>query len=822
MFRVLTCLSVEHDWRLVLLAGMVCFIASFAAVTILRRAQATLGRMRTAWLVTAGTVTGSGIWSTHFIAMLAYDPGFTLGYDPILTGISLLSAVGLTSFGLWLALSNHGRFGAAGGGIVVGGGVAAMHYLGMAALQMPGRIAWDKDLVAASIIAALLFGAAALILASRWDTIWSSLASTVLLTIAIVSHHFTAMGAVEIIGDPSRIVHESSLSPIVLALGIAGVAVALLGISIVAALADSRLSVLRARQQLTEETEARSREQNLQLESAKLQLDAAVNNMPQGLCMFDGEKRLLVCNTQYAEMYGLRPEHMTPGTTLRTILEWRVATGNAPENAEAYIEERIREVSAGLNYSKENELRDGRIISVIHQPIANGGWVAIHHDVTEQRRIEKKIAHMAHHDALTDLPNRILFRDEVQRSLAHVRRGGSLAVLCLDLDHFKNVNDTLGHPVGDTLLQLAAARLRDCVRETDVVARLGGDEFAIMQLAMEQPLSSTALAQRLLHVMSEPFEIDGHQVVIGTSVGIAIAPTDGTEPDQLLKNADMALYRAKADGRNAFRLFEASMDAKMQARRGLELDLRRALVSGEFELYYQPQINLKKKALSGLEALLRWNHPTRGRISPDQFIGLAEETGLIVPLGEWVLRQACSQAATWPSALQVAVNLSPVQFRNKNLISTVLAAIASAGLAPGRLELEITEAVLLQSSAETISVLHQLRQLGVRIALDDFGTGYSSLSYLRSFPFDKIKIDRSFIRDISSCDHSVAIIRAVSGLGRDLGMSTTAEGVETAEQLARVKAEGVDEVQGYFFSAPRAAGELSELFSTSVRSRIAA
>ena len=822
MFRVLTCLAVEHDWRLVLLAVTVCFIASFAAVTILRRAQATQGWMRAGWLITAGTVTGWGIWSTHFIAMLAYDPGFTLGYDPSLTGISLLSAVGLTSFGLWLALSSHGRFGAAGGGIVVGGGVAAMHYLGMAALQMPGHIVWDKNLVAASIIAAMLFGAAAFILAARWGRIRSSLASTVLLTIAIVSHHFTAMGAVEIISDPSRSVHESSLSPTILALAIAGIAVALLGISIVAALADSRLSIMRARQQLTEEAEAKSREQNLQLESAKLQLDAAVNNMPQGLCMFDGQKRLLVCNTRYAEMYGLRPEHMKPGTTLRTILEWRVATGNAPENAEAYIEDRIREVSAGINYSKENELRDGRIISVIHQHIANGGWVAIHQDVTEQKRIEKKVAHMAHHDALTGLPNRILFREEVDRSLGYVERRGGLAVLCLDLDHFKNVNDTLGHPVGDALLQLAAARLRDCVRETDVVARLGGDEFAIVQLAMEQPLSSTILAQRLLQAMGEPFEVDGHQVVISTSVGIAIAPTDGTEPDQLLKNADMALYRAKADGRNAFRLFEASMDAKMQARRELELDLRRALVSGEFELYYQPQISLKDKRLIGLEALLRWNHPTRGRISPDQFIGLAEETGLIVPLGEWVLRQACSQAAIWPSDVRVAVNLSPVQFRNKNLLPTVLAAVASAGLAPGRLELEITEAVLLRSSAETICVLHQLRQLGVRVAMDDFGTGYSSLSYLRSFPFDKIKIDRSFIRDIARCDHSVAIVRAVAGLGRDLGMSTTAEGVETAEQLAMVQAEGYDEAQGYFFSAPRPVSELSELFSTSVNANIAA
>jgi diguanylate cyclase (GGDEF)-like protein len=811
MFRVLTCLGVEHDWRLVALAGMVCFIASLAAITLLHRAQATQGGLRTAWLLTAGTVTGWGIWSTHFIAMLAYDPGVGVGYELSMTVVSFVAAVGLTSIGLWVAILSRARWAAAAGGMIVGGGVAVMHYLGMSALEMPGHIIWAKDLVVTSIIIGILFGMAALVTAVHRGGLWSSLGSTVLLTIAIVSHHFTAMGAVGIITDPSRVVHESSLSPAALALGIAGIAVALLGVSIIAALADSRMAIIRARQQLTEETEAKVREQNLRLEAAKMQLDVAVNNMPHGLCMFDADQHLLVCNDRYAEMYGLLPEHMTPGTTLRSILERRVATGNAPEDADAYIEDRIREVCEGKPYSKENELRDGRFIAVIHQPMSNGGWVAIHHDVTEQRKIEMKIAHMAHHDALTGLPNRLLFREEVEKRLVFVRRGESFAVLCLDLDHFKNINDTFGHPVGDALLQVVAARLSDCVRETDIVARLGGDEFAIVQVATEQPLSATALSQRLLDVMSSPFEVDGHQVVIGTSIGVAIAPADGVQPDQLLKNADMALYRAKADGRNAFHFFEAAMDAKMQARRSLELDLRKALGAGEFELFYQPQINLDNNEVNGFEALLRWNHPTRGRVTPDQFIALAEETGLIVPLGEWVLRQACSQATSWPANIKVAINLSPVQFRNKSLVPSVLAAIAAARLSPDRLELEITEAVLLQNSSDTISMLHQLRRLGVRIAMDDFGTGYSSLSYLRSFPFDKIKIDRSFIRDLTLHDDSIAIIRAVSRLGRDLGMSTTAEGVETEEQLAQVKAEGCTEAQGYFFSAPCSASELPKV-----------
>ena len=822
MFRVLTCLAVEHDWRLVTLAGIVCFVASLGAVTVLHRGQATQGRWRAAWLLTAGIATGWGIWSTHFIAMLAYDPGIGVGYHLGFTGASLVAAVGLTSLGFWIAMLTGRRWAPAVGGVIVGGGVAAMHYLGMSALELPGHIVWARDLVVASIIIGMLFGIAALVTAIRRNDLWSSLVSTILLTLAIVSHHFTAMGAVGIVADPSRVIHEASVSPAVIALGIAGFAVTLLGISIVAALADSRMAAMRIRQQLTEETELRVREQNLRLETAKLHLDAAVNNMPQGLCMFDGDQRLVVCNTRYAEMYGLQLEHMTPGTTIRTILERRVATGNSPEDAGAYIEDRIREVSGGKAYTKENELRDGRIISVIHQPMVNGGWVAIHQDVTEQRKIEKQIAYMAHHDTLTGLPNRLLLRKEVDKNLGYVRRGESLAVLCLDLDHFKNVNDTLGHPVGDALLQVVADRLRDCVRETDIVARLGGDEFAIVQVACEQPVSATALAQRLLDVMSEPFEVEGHQVVIGTSVGIAVAPTDGTEPDKLLKNADMALYRAKGDGRNAFRFFEAAMDAKMQTRRSLEIDLRKALVAGEFELFYQPQVNSKTYEVSGFEALLRWNHPTRGRVTPDQFIELAEETGLIVSIGEWVLRQACSQASTWPTEIKVAINLSPVQFRTRSLVSTVISALAEAGLSPNRLELEITEAVLLQSNAETISVLHQLRQLGVRIAMDDFGTGYSSLSYLRSFPFDRIKIDKSFIRDLAHREDAIAIIRAVAGLGMHLGMATTAEGVETKEELAQVQAEGCTDVQGYFFSEPCAVSELPKLLAELDRMKVAA
>ena len=420
---------------------------------------------------------------------------------------------------------------------------------------------------------------------------------------------------------------------------------------------------------------------------------------------------------------------------------------------------------------------------------------------------------MARHDALTGLPNRVLFREEMEKALVRVARGETVAVLCLDLDHFKSVNDTLGHPVGDGLLKAVAERLLACVRDTDTVARLGGDEFAILQAGLDKPESAAILAQRLIDDVCEPYDIDGHEVVVGASIGIAIAPSDGDHPDQLLKNADMALYRAKSDGRRLYRFFEREMDARLQARRALELDLRKALADGEFELFYQPLIDLRTESISGFEALLRWNHPERGLVSPAEFIPLAEEIGLIVPLGEWVLREACLEAAKWPRRMKVAVNLSPVQFKRRNLAPAVVRALSASALSANRLELEITESVLLLEDDATVKTLHLLRGLGVRISMDDFGTGYSCLSYLRSFPFDKIKIDRSFVRDLAEKEDCAAIVRAVAGLGASLGITTTAEGVETVEQLAQVRAQGCTEAQGYLFSRPRRACDLPAVFA---------
>jgi diguanylate cyclase (GGDEF)-like protein len=549
-----------------------------------------------------------------------------------------------------------------------------------------------------------------------------------------------------------------------------------------------------AREQLIATSEA---EINKQYE----RLDLAINSMPLGLCMFDGDQKLIVCNRRYVEMYGLSRELSVPGTSLGAILRHRESTFAKVGHAGNFADERLRGVKSGKPWHLVQELSDGRAISIVHLPLPGGGSIATHEDISERRNTEAKMAYMAHHDMLTKLPNRVSFRDDMQKAVADLRER-TVAVLCLDLDYFKNVNDTLGHPVGDALLKAVAARLELSLRPSDKVARLGGDEFAVVQVGVAQPDGSTALATRLIKEMAEPFNIDGYQVVIGTSIGISLAPNDGRDSDRLLKNADMALYRAKEDGRGTYRFFEPEMDARMQTRRTLELDMRKALVLGEFSLNYQPLVNLKTGEISCCEALMRWRHPQRGMITPATFIPLAEEIGFINPLGIWALNRACTDAQGWPDHVKLAVNLSSVQFKSGTLVADVAAALKASGFPANRLELEITESVLLNETDATLSTLKQLRELGVHISMDDFGTGYSSLGYLRKFPFDKIKIDQSFVRDLAVKPDSIAIIRAVAGLANTLGITTTVEGVETEAQFEQITKEGCTEAQGFLFSRP--------------------
>ena len=442
---------------------------------------------------------------------------------------------------------------------------------------------------------------------------------------------------------------------------------------------------------------------------------------------------------------------------------------------------------------------------------ADGSCVALHEDVTEQRQSQERITFLARHDLLTGLPNRNVLREELERALSATRRGETVALLCLDLDRFKPVNDTYGHGTGDSLLKQVAQRLRECVRETDVVARVGGDEFAVVQRGAAPPEGAARVAARIVEVLNQPFDVDGHVVHIGASVGIALAPGDGTDGETLMRHADMALYQAKSDGRAQMRFFEAGMNERIDARRGLENDIRQALADRQFELAYQPRFDLRDGRLVGVEALLRWHHPQRGNVPPSDLIPLAEETALIVPIGQWVLEQACQDAQAWPMHLTVAVNVSPVQFARGAVVRDVNRALAQTGLPARRLELEITESAIFKDPAAALAALHELRGSGVRIALDDFGTGYSSLSHLRSFPFDHLKIDRSFVRDVVDREDLRAIVRSVTTLAEGLGMQTTAEGVETAEQLDAVRALGCSAVQGYHLGRPMPAAQIGRL-----------
>jgi diguanylate cyclase (GGDEF)-like protein/PAS domain S-box-containing protein len=568
----------------------------------------------------------------------------------------------------------------------------------------------------------------------------------------------------------------------------------------------------RELERLVEERTSELREREAQLKIQNMRFDATINHMPQAVLMFDASGRLMVCNHHYNDMYGLPAQFVQPGKTIRELLNRRKQNGTYPGDPDDYIEKLTTDIAQGKSVSQLVELPDGRAISVLNHPMPGGGWVSTHEDITERRQAERQIAHMARHDALTNLPNRLLLRERLAQALADVPRGEQLAVLYLGLDNFRSVNDTLGRRAGDELLRILADRLQGCIREPDTVARVGGDEFAIIQTRLGQPADAAVLARRVCEAIRAPFQLMGHLMTIDTSIGIAIAPGDGTQPGELLKNSDMALCGAKADGRGIYRFFEPAMDARMKARRGLETALRHALAQGEFELYYQPVVGLRDHRVSCCEALLRWRHPERGVVSPVEFIPVAEEIGLIVPLGEWVLRTACAQAALWPDDIKVAVNLSPIQVMNENLVATVVGALAAAGLPAQRLELEITESVLMQNTQTTLATLHRLRELGVKISMDDFGTGYSSLSYLRSFPFDKIKIDRCFISGLADGDDSVAIVLAIAGLAKNLGITTTAEGVETKQQMQQVKALGCTEMQGFLFSPPRRVEELAPMF----------
>ena len=549
------------------------------------------------------------------------------------------------------------------------------------------------------------------------------------------------------------------------------------------------------------ERELRLAEKTRELEHANFRIDAALHNMSQGLCMFGGDGRLIICNERYISMYGLSPDIIKPGCDLIDMLDHRRECGTFMGDPAEYAEKIRSAAESGEKTNITVELQDGRVIEVVNQPMPGGGWVATHEEITERKRAEAKIAHLAHHDALTGLPNRAAFNERFAATLEQAKRGGQqFALVCIDLDRFKYVNDLFGHAVGDAFLCQVARRLQNASRDS-FLARIGGDEFSLIVVGNNVAETTARLAERITTALGDSIELENRKLTANASVGIAIYPSDASDGEKLICNADAALYRAKSEGPGSYRFFEPEMDRQLRESREIQHELKSAIEKNEFNLVYQPEAMIDGSII-GFETLIRWHHPDRGLIMPSTFIPLAEDSGLIIQLGEWILRTACSEAATWKSQALLAINLSPAQFRHGDLPGLVHKVLLETGLSPGRLELEITESVLINDFGRAQSILRRLKSLGVKIVLDDFGTGYSSLSYLQSFPFDKIKIDRAFVADIESNSHNAAIVRAVISLAKSLALPVLAEGVETEQQLAVLRQDGCDQVQGYFIGKP--------------------
>jgi diguanylate cyclase len=773
MLTIYSCIAYEHDLRLVVLAAVVCALASFTAINFLNHVRKTSGYMRDVWLWVAATASGFGIWATHFIAMLAYSPGIPSGYNIALTVLSLVAAILLTGIGLGVASADKIAGGRWMGGAIVGGGIATMHYIGMAAFEIAGRIQWDPVLVIVSVALGAVIGATALPAGLRDGSLKSKVIGAVLLTLAICSHHFTAMGAVAIIPDPTIQVSETALPAGWLALGVALASLTILFLACAGLALDIR---------------ERHRAE-LEVDRMRGLADASA----EGLLVCNGDK-IVSINSNLTELTGYAAKDAI-GASLALCIPEESVRRKLIEKPRQRIEAELRGVNGEL-IPAEFILRSIDYAGRPHHAIAV-------RDLRDRKKAEEHIHFLAHHDALTGLPNRNTFNAKLDHEIeAHRASGRSLAVLCLDLDRFKEVNDLFGHGAGDALLKKVAKCVTALLDQNQMMARLGGDEFAIIAMNLNNPMAASRIAEEIIEAMRVENDNSTTAALVSSSIGIAIFPNDATDRRGLLTHADTALYRAKSDGRGVYRFFEASMGIEVHDRRMLEHDLRNAVARREFKLVYQPQARIDTGEIIGFEALLRWSHPQRGEVSPNIFIPVAEESGTILPIGEWVLRSACREASGWTEPLIVAVNVSGVQLHNPNFSQLVHEILFQTGLPAKRLELEITETALIRDFNRALATLRQLKAFGVRIAMDDFGTGYSSLSNLRAFPFDKIKIDGSFVKAIDANEQAATIVRAVLGLGRGLKLPVLAEGVETHEELSFLSTELCDEAQGFFVGRP--------------------
>ena len=780
MLTVLGCFLGEHDLWLVALAALVCTLASAACVALLHHARRSPKPWQGVWIAVAAVAGGSGIWATHFIAMLAFEPSLPTGYAIRLTLLSLAYAIALTGAGLavalWRALPGAPMI----GGLILGSGIAAMHYTGMAAFEVPGHLRWDPTLVAASLILGGVFAAAGLRVGLAWEGLSGRIVGALLILVAICSHHFTAMGAITIVPDPSVAITDSAIPARWLGAGVALASVAILLMAGAALMLD-----LRERRQAT-----------LALE----RLNSLANAAVEGLLVCRGDA-IVNGNDSFGALVG------QPAADLGGVPLARFLPGVAAQLA--LVAKPDQPIEAELHGAGGETIPVELIVRSVTYGNAPHFAVAVR-DLRARRQAEGQIQFLAHHDALTGLANRASFTLRLEREMKlAAATNGKLAVLCLDLDRFKEVNDLFGHAAGDALLVTMARRVTALLGENQLMARLGGDEFAIL-MPCDHAVAAGRLAEAVLDALrAENLDMAGP--TIATSVGIAIYPDNADERALLLSYADTALYRAKSEGRDTYRFYEATMGAQVRDRRLLEHDMRHAVARDEMHLVYQPQSEVASGRVIGFEVLLRWQHPVRGAVSPATFIPIAEESGLILPIGEWVLREACREAASWTNPLTVAVNVSGVQIHAPNLVPLVQEILSETGLSPERLEIEVTETALIREPARAQATLRQLKALGVRIAMDDFGTGYSSLSNLRAYPFDKIKIDSSFIRTVDTNAQTAAIVRSVLGLGRGLGMPVLAEGVETAEELNFLMGEHCAAAQGFLMGRPSRIAAFADL-----------
>lgn len=923
MLPILLCIQNQHDPWLVALAAVVCIMSALGAALLCRQIQWAGSQARIGWLITAGVVTGLGIWATHFIAMLGYDPGVIIGFDMLLTVGSLGIVVLTTIAGMALAMRRQSGFHNVAGAVIMGGGIAGMHYTGMAALEMPAVIQWDMGYVLASMVLVVVPLIIALPLALHRRSSATGLTAVLLITTAVVSLHFTGMAAIKIIPSRADVMDQALFTPGTLSILVFAALLCVLALSGMAAIAARRTHrAVRDKErqfttlvngitdyaiymldtsgkvthwnsgaeqmlgynakdvlgrhvgtffspdhvgtddvqqalaaatlgghfageswqqrrdgshfwahstlekisdeagehigfaQITRDM-TRIKEDQDKIEQARMHLDTALENMHQGLCLFGPDGRLILHNRRFLTMWQLKADAIRPGMSLDDVAGASIASRSAVDDVADRISKMHEQLETALAQPNSpasiSEFGDDFIVSIATSRLANGGWLSTFEDITHQRKSEARIAHMAMHDGLTGLANRVSFNASVDSSIevaarSHTRFG--LAVI--DMDGFKDINDTYGHAAGDEALQLIAARFREVLKENESVARLGGDEFAaIMPFDDNRELAD--FVDRLNSCFDLPWQPSEHDFLLKASIGLAIYPDDGRTREQLCNNADLAMYRAKVSLEERICYYEKGMDENARYRRQIAGELRSAIDRDEFYLLYQPQRSLKTQMLIGYEVLLRWQHPVRGLVSPSEFIPIAEETGEIFRIGDWVLREACAEAARWDNELVIAVNISAVQLSQPNLPEILAEVLLETGLPARRLEIEITETAIIGDKARALHILRRIKAMGIAIAIDDFGTGYSSLDTLNSFAFDKIKIDKSFLLLSHDRPQARAIIRAVLALGRSLDVPVLAEGVESNAHVDLLEAEGCEQVQGYLFGRPGAPPSLATL-----------